>query len=354
MRRRPLLLVSGLALACSGDAPDEPDKGDPPYERLSDYEFFDGPLAEMNPADGVVGYEVAAPLWADHARKGRFFVLPEGGTIELTDRDAWSFPVGTTFIKAFFFDTDRRDPGGDARIVETRLLVREPDAWQSYIYVWDDAQQDAVREIAGVDVDIAYTATDGSSGMQRYIVPDQNTCETCHLRDDVVVLLGPMTEQMNIDVLTRGDILQNQIEWFADLGLLASPPNVAELPAFVRPEDESAELDARARGYLHANCAHCHRPGGGGGSSGLSFLAWELDEAVFGVCKIPAAAGAGAGGRSHDIVPGDPDASIVPFRMSTTDPEIKMPELPSLLSDDFGVELITAWIAAMPPNDCGG
>jgi hypothetical protein len=31
-----------------------------------------------------------------------------------------------------------------------------------------------------------------------------------------------------------------------------------------------------------------------------------------------------------------------------------MPELPSLLSDDFGTDLITEWIAAMPADDCGG
>jgi uncharacterized repeat protein (TIGR03806 family) len=343
-----------LLLACAS----EDELGPPPYERLSDYGFFAGPLAEMTPADGVVGYTVAAPLWADLAGKGRFVVLPDGESGTFTERDPqgahaseWSFPRGTTFIKSFFFDLDRREPTGEARIVETRLLVHEDEGWQSYIFVWDDAQEEAVREVAGVDVDIEYTAADGSTAMQRYIVPDQNTCETCHLRDDVVVLLGPITEQMNVDVEHDG-ATKNQIDLFAELGVLAGAPDPATLPRFVAPDDETADLDARARGYLHGNCAHCHRPGGGGGPSGLSFLAWETDPAVYGVCKIPAAAGGGAGGRTHDIVPGDPDASIVPFRMATTDSEIKMPELPSLLSDEFGVELITAWIAAMPADDC--
>jgi hypothetical protein len=39
-------------------------------------------------------------------------------------------------------------------------------------------------------------------------------------------------------------------------------------------------------------------------------------------------------------------------RMASTDPEIKMPELPSLLADEFGVDLVSAWIAAMPERDC--
>jgi uncharacterized repeat protein (TIGR03806 family) len=350
---RRALALSLLVVGGCRDGEDAPPLGDPPYERLSDYGWFEGDLAAMTPAEGVVPYRVAAPLWADHAGKGRFIVMPDGETATATDRDEWDFPVGTTFIKAFFFDLDRRDPAGDARIVETRLLVHEPDGWQSYIYVWDDAQEDAVREVAGVDVDIAYTDADGQSAMQRYIVPDQNTCETCHLRDDVAVVLGPITEQLNIDVEVDGQT-RNQIEYFAETGVLASAPDVASLPRFVDPADTSADLDLRARAYLHANCAHCHRPGGGGGPSGLSFMAWEEVPAEYGICKIPSAAGAGAGGRSHDIVPGDPDASIVPFRMATTDPEIKMPELPSLLSDDFGTDLITEWIAAMPADDCGG
>ena len=38
--------------------------------------------------------------------------------------------------------------------------------------------------------------------------------------------------------------------------------------------------------------------------------------------------------------------------MASEDPEIKMPELPSLLADDFGVELIEAWITQMPGEPC--
>lgn len=46
------------------------------------------------------------------------------------------------------------------------------------------------------------------------------------------------------------------------------------------------------------------------------------------------------------------DTSIMVFRLKSADPGIKMPELPSLLPDQRGVELISAWIAAMPPDDC--
>jgi hypothetical protein len=71
-----------------------------------------------------------------------------------------------------------------------------------------------------------------------------------------------------------------------------------------------------------------------------------------GVCRLPNAAGAGTGGRKFDIVAGKPDESIMTFRIASTDPGVKMPEMPIQLVDHRGVELITAWIAAMPTTPC--
>jgi uncharacterized repeat protein (TIGR03806 family) len=254
---------------------------------------------------------------------------------------------------SFFFDTYRTPPSteldADARFDETRLLINEDSGWESYIYLWNDEQTEAERIKAGADVELALVDANGQSTTQLYLVPDQNTCEDCHARDDVARVLGPFTHQLN----TAGPSGANQIDdWAARELFDTAPPAAADLPAFPHPNSD-ADLDARARAYLHGNCAHCHQPGGGGGTSGLSFLAWEPLPADFGVCKVPAAAGAGAGGREVDIWPGDPERSIVPFRMASTDPDIKMPELPSLLADDFGVQLITEWIAAMPEPDCG-
>jgi hypothetical protein len=38
--------------------------------------------------------------------------------------------------------------------------------------------------------------------------------------------------------------------------------------------------------------------------------------------------------------------------MATPDPEIRMPELATVLIDDFGVDLITEWILSMDGEDC--
>lgn len=345
-----LVLAPGLMLA-GCDEP-ERDIGEIPYAVLSDYEFFEGDMAELQPAEGVLPYTVVAPLFSDNAGKGRYIVLPEGEGMTLTDFDEWALPVGTIIVKSFFFDTDRRDgpTDQDTRLVETRLLEVAADGLHSHIYRWNDEQTEAEYLRAGAELSIDYTDAAGDEQSQLYIIPDENACGSCHERDDELRVLGLATHQLNRELDGGGG---NQIAWLAEQGALEGNPDPASLPAFADPDGED-DLDARARAYLHGNCAHCHRPGGGGGASGLNWLAWNDDTLAYGLCKVPAAAGPGAGGRAWDIVPGSPDDSIVVFRMASTDPEIKMPEVPSLLADDFGVELVSEWIAAMDPDDCSG
>ncbi len=68
----------------------------------------------------------------------------------------------------------------------------------------------------------------------------------------------------------------------------------------------------------------------------------------YGVCKRPVAAGAGALGLRFDIVPGDPDASILVQRMKSVSPAVKMPELSKSLAHDPGVALVEAWVRSLP------
>lgn len=352
------LALGSLAAPACGDEVEGPppaprpvvDLAAVPYETLSEYGFFVGELVDEEPAPGVLPYVVAAPLWADAAGKGRFLLLPEGETLTLTEQDEWELPVGSVAIKSFYVDVDRSAPDTELRTIETRLLVHRDEGWHSYIYRWNDEQTEATRLKAGADVRVAYTDAAGQPAEQLYIIPDENTCGNCHERDDVLRLLGVTTAQMNVQVERDGRTV-SQLSWLAEQGAIADLPEPTTLEAYPDPAGD-ASLDARARAYLHGNCAHCHRPGGGGGSSGLKLLASETDPAEYGVCKVPAAAGPGTGGFSFAIVPGHPEESIMVHRMASTDPEIKMPELPSLLADDFGVDLISAWIAAMPERDC--
>ncbi len=347
------LVVATLALAgCgeSGDAVDEAptcvpsDPAQIPHETLSEYCLFVGPLVDEVPAPGVVPYTVNTPLWADLAEKGRYIALPEGGTIEVgDDREEWVFPVGTLLIKSFYFTLDRRDPDGAFRTIETRLLINEPDGWSNHTYVFDDAQTEATRFVAGKRVPVSYTDADGNEAEQDYLVPNTNQCGNCHERDDEIGVLGPFTPQMNVEgQLARMEALGMFSEPLGDIGAMD------KMAAIDGPEP----LETRARDYLHGQCAHCHRDGGGGGRSGLSLLRWEDDPSSYGICKRPVAAGDGSGDLAADIVPGDPERSILVFRMKSVDPEIKMPELPNRLPDDAGIDLVSEWIRSLAPAGC--
>lgn len=315
-----------------------------PCDALSGHGLFTGELADQAPAEGVVAYDVTADLWSDHAAKDRFIRLPEGTTVGFSAEGGWEWPDGTVVVKTFSLPADLREPAGARRLLETRLLTKTATGWVPDVYLWNDAQTDAVWAPGGARVEVAYADLDGTDRTESYSVPNTEQCKTCHAGEGAFSLLGPFTAQMNH---------HTQLADLAAGGLFTSdPPASAELPALVDPFDAEAPLADRARAYLHANCAHCHRSDGAAGASGL-FLTWdETDDSRLGVCKQPAAAGAGNGGLEHDVVPGVPDESILVFRMSSTEPAIKMPELPNRLVDEAGVDLVTEWIAAMDPVDC--
>jgi uncharacterized repeat protein (TIGR03806 family) len=358
----PLACAASLCAAACEDGPIVPVPPDPPagcvpsdgplpHETLSEYCFFEGPMKDLVPAAGTQLYEVAAPLWSDHAEKQRLIVLPEGQKITFTEGEDWQYPLGAILVKTFSFHDDLRDLSSPRRILETRLLILGEDGWTNEIYRWNDEQTEAIRIIAGDRVDVTYIDESGESVTEEYLVPNQNQCKSCHERDDKTTFLGPFTEQLNRPVQVGAET-RNQLEYLAEQGLFDTDlPSADTLPAFPDPWGD-APLEERARGYLHANCSHCHRPGGGGGPSGLVLLAWETTPAKYGVCKESVAAGPGTGGHTHDIVPGHPEESILIHRMNSTDPEIKMPELPNRIPDKKGVSLVSEWIQSMDPQGC--
>src|SRR5215510_369192 len=98
------------------------------------------------------------PLWSDGAHKQRWVYLPPGAPIDVTNVDAWTFPVGTKFWKEFTFN---------GRRVETRFLWRADDrGWVFASYKWNDAQTDAA--LAPAEGDIAVADIDGT---KRHSIP---------------------------------------------------------------------------------------------------------------------------------------------------------------------------------------
>src|SRR5207244_8672367 len=78
-------------------------------------------------------------------------------------------------------------------------------------------------------------------------------------------VLGVNTLQFNKEH-DYGGRTANQLRTLEHLGVFSKPlPAPPEkLPRLPGYEDESVPVDARARSYLHANCAHCHMKWGGG------------------------------------------------------------------------------------------
>jgi uncharacterized repeat protein (TIGR03806 family) len=323
-------------------------------EPLDDLGLFQDAVAQ-EPAMGVIPYDVNSVLYADEVEKLRFLALPAGQAAEYDPVEMWRYPEGTRFIKTFYVPLDARAPRDGQRLIETRIIELRAGTWTGRTYIWDEDQTEARRLKTGRTVPLRWIGADGEPREVDYRVPNDNECKSCHSRDDTFELLGPRTRQLNRPYAYGGgreDARGNQIDHLVSLGVLrgAIEPT-AERVSLVDPYG-SADLALRARSYLDANCSHCHRPGGEAGSTALDLRFETTEPFAWGVCRAPVAAGPGSGGRHHDIVAGDPDASIMVYRMASTDPEIKMPELPTVTSDAAGTRLIADWIAAMPAKPC--
>lgn len=319
--------------------------------KLSEYGFFVGNIADLKPSNGVVPYDLATPLFSDYAYKARFIKLPDGSTpAPFNDEDVFDFPVGTVIIKTFYYPHDMRDESKGRRLMETRLLVHEEKGWKALPYIWNDEQTDATLEIAGGHRDVSWVHTDGSKRNLNYVIPNMNQCKGCHIKDGNMTPIGPKARNLNHD-FAYSDGANNQLTHWHSAGIIGDMPDIASISKVpVWNDPSTGSLNDRARAYLEVNCAHCHRDGAPANTSGL-LLDWhQQNPAALGINKSPVAAGRGSGGRLYDIAPGEPDASILLFRMDSEDPGIMMPELGRKLTHTEGVALIKEWIASLEPT----
>jgi len=358
MRRGLVLALAALAACGGGGDPDCAIPGDGPgvdpdgafCERLSSYRLFED-IAAQRPAAGVVPYDVATPLFSDYTRKERFLWVPPGAAMAWSDVDAFALPVGSVIAKTFSYPRDRRDPALDRRLLETRLLVRGADAWRGVSYVYDEGDDtDARRAVAGALIDASWIHDDGAERANRYVVPNQNQCKSCHAEhDDVMNALGPKARHLNRPG-PAGSGVDNQLQALIDRGALVGAPLPVAWPRGIAAADPAAgTVEERARAWLDVSCGACHNPRGGmARTSGLYLDITQTDPAQLGICKAPVATGRGSGGRLYAIFPGQPDASILVFRIESMEADVKMPELGRNLVDDQGVALIRQWIAEMP------
>lgn len=342
------LILAIVVVGCGDNEVCDP--AGPMCKRLSSYAFFDD-VAQQIPAPGVMPYDVNTALFSDYTTKDRFLYLPPGTAATWSDNDAFALPVGAVLIKTFSYDHDRRDPSLGRRLLETRLLIHGAEDWHGASYIYDADGEDATLKIAGGEIAATWIHDDGAARTNQYIVPNQNQCKNCHAEhDNLLTPLGPKARHLN-RAGPAGSGIADQLQSLIDHGELSGAPAPATWPRLaVATDPASGSLDQRARAWLDINCGHCHNPLGAARTSGLYLDIAQTDPVLVGLCKPPVATGRGSGGRQYDIVPGQPDASIMMYRIASTEPEVKMPELGRNLVHDEGVALIRDWITAMPGN----
>lgn len=311
--------------------------------QLSAWALFEGPLRDQRPATGVRPYAVRSELFSDYAWKRRFVRLPEGGGVSWQEEASLDFPVGTVLVKTFDYPLDFRHPERGRRLIETRLLVREEQGWVPLTYVYDARGEDAILALAGDEQEVAWLDHQGRRQMVRFVVPTQNQCKGCHLRDNQVHPVGTTVRMLHDGHST------SLLDQLVDAGILYNAPARETWPSLaVWNDPATGDLDQRARAYLDANCGHCHRPEGAASTSGLFLHHLVEDPAQLGVFKSPVAAGRGSGGHRFGIHPGKPGNSILLHRMTTNDPGSRMPEFGRSVAHREGIALIREWIARMP------
>ena len=294
--------------------------GDSLPKTLGNFGFFLDRAAN-DPTPGVTPYRLNMPLFSDGADKHRFVYVPGGQETPIGEQGLLQFPVGSALIKTFAFGE---------RKIETRVLLHRADGWIALPYVWNEEQTEATLALAGKRV----PATTPWGEEISYRVPNKNQCKECHGLSGAVTPIGPKVRNLSA-------------EWL-DAFLGSVPDGAGTMPLW--EDRETADVASAARAYLDVNCAHCHRPESTASNSGLD-LRWETDDRhALGINKRPVAAGRGSGGLQFDIVPGDPAASILVYRMASGEPGVAMPELGKATVDEDGVALVERWIEGMPAS----
>lgn len=375
---------------------DAPDSSERFPRRLSQTGLF-ASVAGHRLTPGMIPYSVNAPLWSDGAFKERSLYLPAGygkddgrsrtgGPVSMTSNLGWSFPDRTVLVKSFGFDSER---GGERRWIETRLLTRRQGEWVGYSYAWNREQTEAhLVGSQGRDASVEISLAEGGKRRLDWRFPSRSECMVCHSRAANFVL-GLSTLQMNKEH-DYGGVRANQLEALHYLGVLtpawsdgdkrslrkrlqesgvnryrldsrveeitAAGAGQAVMPAelpfhwssafprLVDPYDLQAPLQARARSYLHSNCAQCHVQAGGGNSEISLEFSKSLEEMK--MVDLPPLHHRFDIPGARLVAPGDPDRSVLLHRMATRD-RGKMPQLATSVVDRQAVELIREWIRRM-------
>lgn len=285
-------------------------------------------------AEGIEAYEPQYKLWSDGLVKFRYVDLP--GTIDSSDVDYWSFPVGTVLWK--HFETT------DGVRVETRRIEKVsddvgPDAWTFETFEWNEAG-DAVEAVMNGAENVLGTDHD---------IPAVADCSECHNGGEGGMGGGGATHDA---VLGFSALQLNHDETDVTLSSLIADELLSTAVSIADAAIPGNATEEAALGVMHANCGHCH--GGDTPSGGMRLYVTLGHDTVaetptyIDTVGVEIGMSPVVGIPDYRILPGSPADSAVPWRMGQRDGDgmgaAQMPPLATEIVDDEGVAAIEAWI----------
>ncbi len=328
-------------------------------------------------APGMIPFEINVPMWADGTSSQRWLALPDSSSIKWHREQVpipgtifnrhLEFPTNAVLAKTISIETEQGQ-AASRRNIETQLLHFDGRRWRGYAYRWNDEQTDAdLVSAEGDQTTIAITvkSAPGNRRELTWTFQGRAACARCH-NNWAMHTLAFNIPQLNCDVGQVSNLpgersvdragwkpaprSGNQLAWLAGLGVIVPSKDELDptkLPSLVNPHDAAQPLDARARSYLQANCAHCHQMGGTGTADiELRFdkpveLTKTLDRRPMqGTFQIE---------KAQIIAPGDPFRSVLFYRVAN-EGKGHMPIIGSETVDDAGVKLLADWIRSLPPR----
>jgi uncharacterized repeat protein (TIGR03806 family) len=299
---------------------------------------------DLVPSKGLIPYDLVVPFWSDGAGKSRWVAIPND-KIKFSASGDWIFPKGTVFIKTFELPTDAADPSVKRRL-ETRLLVCDgAGGVYGAVYKWRPDLSDAELLGTSQTEDVPIKVATHESRTQTWYYPSRQDCLACHNANTSGVL-GVKARQMNRPFTYPSGATDNELRAWNHLGLFEpglSDADLMNLPALAAADDDSRSLQERARSYLDANCAQCHRPGGTVAYFDARYeTPLEKQKLVDGPVLIDQGID-----KPRVISPHDIWRSIAFMRVNTVD-DIKMPPIARETIDHQGVKLLQDWITSLP------
>ena len=346
------LLISIFFIACNSkednpkyESPVNYNLAEMPYSHLSDYNFFEGDIANLKPVYGVLPYDLINSLFVNYAHKKRFIWMPDNVKASyVSDFEPLDFPTGTILIKNFYYENTL--PNNTTKIVETRLMIKKANFWEFATYQWNTEQTDASYTMAGVDVPIDWIDENNQTRHVDFRIPPGADCLTCHQKDDQPLPIGPKPQNINHNYAYSNET-KNQLEKWKNFGYLEDsyPENIQTVTKW---DDETQNLRDRVRGYVDGNCAHCHVDDGYCNYRSMRFSFFENDsDENLGICIEHQEPIGIAPWLTHIVSPGRPERSVLYYRINTTDETVRMPLKGRTLIHQEAVDLIEQWINSL-------